>query len=162
MQARTRSRLVRLGVGLLGIVVAVQLVPYGRNHTNPPVGSEPAWDSAVTRALAKEACFDCHSNETVWPAYASIAPVSWLVQYDVDKGRAELNFSEWQRPQEKARKSSEELREGEMPPMGYQLLHAHARLTTDDRNLLAEGLARTLGTTRQARSSGVVPSGTVR
>ena len=99
--------------------------------------------------MAKQACFDCHSNETEWPAYANIAPASWLVQHDVDEGRAVLNFSEWQRPQEKAKKAAEELREGEMPPAAYLLVHAHARLSTADRDRLAQGLAKTLGTPQQ-------------
>ena len=70
-----------LGGGLLaigGLFVLIQLVRFGRNHTNPPVAQEPSWDSTETRALAERACFDCHSNETVWPWYSNIAPVSWL------------------------------------------------------------------------------------
>ena len=59
--------------------VAIQFVPYGRDHVNPPVGAEPTWDSPGTRTLAKQACFDCHSNETEWPAYSRVAPVSWLI-----------------------------------------------------------------------------------
>jgi len=137
--------LFRVGGGLLGALGAIQLVPYGHDHINPPLRSEPPWDSPATRALAKQACFDCHSNETEWPAYASFAPASWLVQHDVDEGRAVLNFSDWQRPQEKATKASEELLEGEMPPAGYLLMHAHARLGNADRDRLAQGLARTLG-----------------
>ena len=139
----------RVGVGLVGVLLAIQLVPYGRNHSNPPLGSEPPWDSPTTRLLARQACFDCHSNETEWPAYASIAPASWLIQHDVDDGRAALNFSEWQRPQEKAKKSAEEVREGEMPPAAYVLVHAHARLSTADRDRLAQGLAKTVGVTPQ-------------
>ena len=145
MKVLYRRWLFRVGAGVLGAVLAIQLVPYGRDHSNPPVISEPSWDSPTTRALAKQACFDCHSNETEWPAYASIAPASWLVQRDVDEGRAVLNFSEWQRPQKEATKASEELLEGEMPPAAYQLMHAHARLDSADRARLAQGLARTLG-----------------
>ena len=144
MNVLSRRWLFRVGIGLLGTFLAIQLVPYGRDHRNPPVMGEPAWDSPTTRALAKQACFDCHSNETEWPAYASIAPASWLVQRDVDEGRAVLNVSEWQRPQEEAAKASEELREGEMPPAAYLLMHAHARLSTADRDRLAQGLAKTL------------------
>ena len=99
--------------------------------------------------MAKQACFDCHSNETEWPVYASIAPASWLVQHDVDEGRAVLNLSEWQRPQEEATKASEELVEGEMPPTAYLLMHSHARLSTADRDRLAHGLAKTLGGSAQ-------------
>ena len=72
-------------------LLAIQLIPYGRAHANPPVLAEPAWDSPATRDLAVRACFDCHSNETVWPWYSNIAPVSWLVQRDVDGGRNKAN-----------------------------------------------------------------------
>ena len=135
----------RIAVGLLGAFLAIQLVPYGRDHTNPPVTGEPAWDAPETRVLARQACFDCHSNETEWPAYASVAPASWLVQRDVKDGRAVLNFSEWPRPQEEAKEASEEVLEGEMPPAAYALVHPHARLNAADRKRLAQGLARTLG-----------------
>ena len=99
MGVLNRRWLFRAGAGLFGVLLAIQLVPYGRGHRNPALRSEPPWDSPATRELARQACFDCHSNETQWPAYASIAPASWLVQHDVDEGRAALNFSEWQRPQ---------------------------------------------------------------
>jgi mono/diheme cytochrome c family protein len=145
MDVLNRKWWFRIGVGVLGTLLAIQLAPYGRDHTNPPVTGEPTWDAPETRALAKQACFDCHSNETAWPAYASIAPVSWLVQHDVTEGRAVLNFSEWPRPQDEAKKASEEVVEGEMPPVAYTLLHAHARLNAADRDRLARGLARTLG-----------------
>jgi mono/diheme cytochrome c family protein len=135
----------RIGLGVLGTLLVIQLVPYGRDHSNPPVTGEPAWDSPATRALAKQACFECHSNETEWPAYASVAPVSWLVQRDVDEGRAALNLSEWTRRQEEAEDASEAVLEGEMPPAAYTLVHAHARLNAADRDQLARGLATTLG-----------------
>lgn len=134
----------RIGLGILALVVALQLVPYGRAHTNPPVIAEPNWDAPGTRALARQACFDCHSNETAWPVYASIAPASWLVQHDVEDGRAALNFSEWSRPQKEADEASEVVRDGEMPPRAYTLVHGHARLSPADRDRLALGLARTM------------------
>jgi mono/diheme cytochrome c family protein len=135
----------RIGLGCLGALLAIQLVPYGRAHTNPPVIAEPTWDSPETRALARQACFDCHSNETVWPAYASVAPVSWLVQHDVDEGRAHLNFSEWTRIQRHAKDAPAEVRESDMPPAAYRLVHAHARLSAADLDRLAQGLADSLG-----------------
>lgn len=155
MKLPTRRAWSWVGTGTLACLLAIQLVPYGRDHVNPPTVREPNWDSPATRALAKQACFDCHSNETEWPAYARIAPASWLVQYDVSEGRSALNFSEWQRPQKKASDAAEELREGEMPPAMYQLMHAHGRLSAADRDRLAGGLARTLGASHQeARGEG--------
>jgi hypothetical protein len=74
--------------GLVALLVAIQLVPYGRAHRNPPVGAEPAWDSPRTRDLAERACFACHGNTTTWPWYSTIAPVSWYVQRDVNEGRS--------------------------------------------------------------------------
>ena len=139
----------RVGLGVVVALVAIQLVPYGRDHVNPPAMAEPAWDSPSTRVLAKQACFDCHSNETEWPAYSLVAPVSWLVQSDVDEGRAVLNFSEWQRPQEEAGEAAKEVLEREMPPAFYRLMHGHARLSDADLDRLARGLAATLGVSRE-------------
>jgi hypothetical protein len=129
-------------LSLLGAFLLVQVVPYGRDHANPPVTAEPAWDSPGTRALAAAACFDCHSNETEWPWYTSVAPFSWLTQNDVDNGRATLNFSEWNRPQE-AGDVAEVISEGEMPPWYYRLIHSPARLTDQQRQQLIDGLRAT-------------------
>jgi mono/diheme cytochrome c family protein len=85
-----RRLLLSIGAVVLGTLGAIQLVPYGRDHINPQVTQESRWDSARTRALAARACFDCHSNETVWPWYSNVAPVSWLIQRDVDEGRRAL------------------------------------------------------------------------
>ena len=128
-------------------LLLMQLVPYGRNHTNPPVVREPLWDSADTRALAKRACFDCHSHETFWGAwYSKVAPSSWLVQYDVDQGRRELNFSDWQggaREGEGAAKLGREISKGEMPPLQYRIAHPEARLSEAEKRRLIDGLAAT-------------------
>jgi mono/diheme cytochrome c family protein len=145
MKTPRRRIAVRAVLVLVVALLAIQLVPYGRDHVNPPVVAEPAWDSPETRALARQACFDCHSNETEWPAYSRVAPVSWLVQRDVVNGRAALNFSEWQRPQEEAQEAAEAVLEGEMPMPIYQLVHAHARLSAGERQRLAQGLERSLG-----------------
>ncbi len=134
----------RLGVAVVALTAIVQLVPYGRAHTNPRSVAEPQWDSPQTRVLAQRACFDCHSNETRWPAYSRLAPASWLIQHDVSEGRAELNFSEWERPQEEATNAAGAVREREMPPLAYRLMHSGARLTEQERDALARGLMKTL------------------
>lgn len=122
------------------LLLVLQLVPYGRDHTNPPVRAEPAWPSPEVRALAVRACFDCHSNETRWPWYSNVAPVSWLVSNHVDEGRHELNFSEFDRPQKHAKDAAEELEEGEMPLPGYVALHAEAKLTEAEKQQLQAAL----------------------
>ncbi len=133
---------------LLGGMLVIQLVPYGRSHDNPPVVAEPSWDSAQTRELTVRACFDCHSNETVWPWYSNIAPVSWLVQRDVDEGREGLNFSEWNRSQD-GEESAETVRDASMPPRSYLLTHPEARLSDTQLAALADGLEATFGGERR-------------
>lgn len=131
-------------VGLFGLM---QLVPYGRTHSNPPTIKEPAWDSPRTRELAVRACFDCHSNETRWPWYASVAPMSWIVEYDIANGRSLINFSEWNVPYTVAEFSSLSVRTGGMPPTKYRLAHPEAQLTAQELEDLARGLDTTLKTT---------------
>lgn len=130
--------------GLL-MLALIQMVPFGRDHTNPVVAAEPPWDSQQTRDLAARACFDCHSNETEWPWYTNVAPVSWLTYRDVVEGREVLNFSEWDRPQKKANEAVETLLEGEMPPWYYLPTHPEANLSAEEIAALAEGLRRTIG-----------------
>jgi mono/diheme cytochrome c family protein len=141
--------ILRGGLALTALLLIIQLVPYGRNHTNPPVRSEPAWNSAETRALVVQHCFACHSNQNEWPWYSRVAPVSWLIQRDVDEGRQTLNFSEWDRPQEEAGEAAETVREGEMPPWYYYLPRPQERLSSAERTALIAGLAATLGERRE-------------
>ena len=143
------ARALRLAaIGAAVALLAAQLVPYGRNHTNPPARAEPPWDTPTTRALAVRACYDCHSDETVWPWYSHLAPASWLLQRDVDEGRRKLNFSEWDRPQKEAHESAKTVRKGEMPPWFYSLIQRDARLTAAERQALIAGLEATVGTKR--------------
>jgi mono/diheme cytochrome c family protein len=121
----------------------LQLVPYGRNHTNPPVVAEPTWDSSQTRDLAKRACFDCHSNETTWPWYSNVAPVSWLIQRDVDQGRRRLNFSEWNSLRRERERMGGSVAEGQMPPWYYVILHPTANLSDAETQQLIAGLNAT-------------------
>jgi hypothetical protein len=131
--------------GGLALLLLIQVVPYGRDHANPPVRREPSWDSPQTRQLAVRACYDCHSNQTAWPWYTQVAPISWLAQYDVEKGRDELNFSEFDRAQKEARESAKSVQEGEMPPWYYVLAHPEASLQPAERQALIRGLQATLG-----------------
>jgi len=144
--AKMTNNVLLLVLPIIAVLFLVQAIPYGRDYTNPAVVREPVWDSAQTRALVKRACFDCHSHETVRPWYSRIAPMSWLAQYDVDKGRSELNFSDWQngaRQAERADKMCSEISEGEMPPLAYRLAHPEARLPDNEKKQLIKGLGAT-------------------
>ncbi len=150
-------RILLIGAGLLvAAFLALQLVPVWLLQANPPVLAEPAWDGPATRALAQRACFDCHSNETLWPLYARLAPLSWLVTLDVVRGRDRLNFSEWglARGGESGEEGegfeqggdefAEVIASGEMPPATYLLTHPNARLTEAEKQQLLDGLTASL------------------
>lgn len=139
------KRIVRLSLlGLLGLLVLIQFVPYGRDHSNPPVTAEPQWDSPRTRELAAGSCFDCHSNLTAWRWYSNVAPLSWLIQRDIDEGRQVLNFTEWDRSQGGLGEIGEVVVGGEMPPIQYTLIHPGAKLSDAERQALVDGLRATL------------------
>jgi len=133
-----------IGLVLLGVVI--QFIPYGRDHTNPDTVKEPNWDSSKTRMLFIRACGNCHSNETKWPLYSNVAPISWLVQHDVEDGRKHFNISNWlHQKKNKGDEAAEELREGEMPPLVYLPTHPEAWLNDDEKKDLIYGLIQTFG-----------------
>ncbi len=131
-----------LAVVLLVVGGGIQLIRPSIIGVNPPVVSEPQWPSPEVRALAQRACFDCHSNETTWYWYTSIAPVSWLVANDVAEGRSSVNFSDWQGGrQAESGEFAEVILEGEMPLAIYVMIHPSARLSQAERQTLATGLS---------------------
>ncbi|WP_200762383.1 heme-binding domain-containing protein [Nitrosophilus alvini] len=136
----------RFAAIVLIILIAIQFVPYGKDHKNPPVVSEPQWDSPKTREYFFRACKDCHSNETEWPWYSNIAPMSWLIQRDVEEGREHFNISEWGVKRENdGEEAAEEVREGEMPPWFYLIAHPEARLSKEEKKKFITGLIKTFG-----------------
>jgi hypothetical protein len=129
---------------IVAIFLVMQVIPYGRTHSNPRVIKEPSWDTPRTRELAKRACFDCHSNETRWPWYANVAPFSWVVERDVNTAREVVNFSAWQVEQPLAATSPSSIRTGNMPPVKYRMAHPEANLTPEETQALANGLEKSL------------------
>jgi len=121
-----------------GIFIVVQFIPVDK--TNPPVTADFNGPPEI-KSIFKRACYDCHSNETVWPWYSNIAPVSFLVAEDVNHGRADLNFSEWGNlSRKKEVKFREEIWEHiakeEMPLWQYKIMHPEAKLSQEDKSLI--------------------------
>ena len=133
----------------LATMLIIQLIPYGKNHSNPPVNGEPAWSSPRTRELMVNACYGCHSNSVEYPAYASVAPISWTVQSHVDEGIDKVNYQEWNSQQGEADETIEVIREGSMPPGYYTMfgMHPEAKLTDAEISELIAGLLATPGFT---------------
>jgi mono/diheme cytochrome c family protein len=138
--------MILLAIGEAAVIfIGIQFIPYGRGYNDPPVKAEPKWDSPNTRELFFRACGDCHSNATAWPWYGYVAPISWLIQRDIDKGRAALNVSEWGRPQGNSDDAAAVVQNGAMPPTRYTTLHPSAKLTDSEKQALIPGLVATFG-----------------
>jgi hypothetical protein len=136
-------------IGVVGLVVfiGIQFVPVTR--TNPPVtGDIPA--PPEIKALLRNSCYDCHSQETVWPWYSRVAPVSWLVAGDVHDARKMMNFSTWAdyTPIKQSVLLSgavEEITEREMPPLPYTWMHRAARLSDPQIETLTAWMKKQIG-----------------
>jgi hypothetical protein len=133
-------------VALVALFAALQLAQPAR--TNPPVKTDFLKATAAppdVAAMFRAACYDCHSDETRWPWYSYVAPMSWQIADDVNHGRRHVNLSEW--PADKpdtARKKiedmSDEIDDGDMPMKKYTLIHKDARLTPQQRDTLTQWL----------------------
>ncbi|MEP6986284.1 MAG: heme-binding domain-containing protein [Chloroflexota bacterium] len=137
-----------IGIGIIGFVI-FQLIPASSISAkfatpgNPPVTHTIPWDSPQTEQLARSACFDCHSNETRAMWYSNIAPVSWLVNKDVNEGRQKLNFSTGRHLE--GDEMIEQIQKGAMPPAIYLPMHPEANLTAAQKQQLIDGLQATFG-----------------
>jgi hypothetical protein len=137
-----------LKILILPLVVVLLLAQLIRiDKSNPPVRSDLASGSA--KPVLQRACYNCHSNETTWPWYSSVAPASWLVGRDVREARSHLNFSEWGiydsgTRSHKLRGIAEEVQGGDMPPWYYVFVHRDSRLSASERNQILAWVEETI------------------
>ena len=141
-----RLWLKRVGFAITFLLLGIQLVPVNRN--NPAV--DPSESIYVTQPMAHDvnavferSCKDCHSNETAWPWYSYVAPVSWVVARDVHQARQKMNFSEWgsypaQQKEDRLEEICEQVTNGEMPDRKYALFHRSARITPQERDAVCQ------------------------
>ena len=133
-------------LSLIVIWGAIQFVPYGKDHTNPKVLAEPTWDSPKTKETFMKACGDCHSNETQYPWYSNIAPISWVMAHHIEEGREHFNVSMWgKQKKNEGDEAVEEVEDAEMPLLSYLLAHPEARLSDEEKKVFIEGLEKTFG-----------------
>jgi hypothetical protein len=134
---------------LLALVVAFGLLQFTNPpRINPPVVHDLMATSVPPPQIAATlhaACYDCHSNETKWPWYSRLAPMSWQIAGDVNEGRTNLNLSDWPadnpaRAAKRLESMSEQIGYQEMPLKKYTLIHADARLTDAGRKELTDWL----------------------
>jgi hypothetical protein len=128
------------------VVVLLLAQAIRTDRSNPSVRADLTAEPDV-KSVLRRVCYNCHSNETVWPWYSGLAPVSWLVGNDVKEGRKHLNFSEWGNYDSgtqfhKLRGIEEELQAGEMPPWYYSLAHRDSRLNASEQSLIVSWTAK--------------------
>ncbi len=134
MKRGWRNTLIGAGV----VAVGIQFVTVRRD--NPPVTANLVAPPPVEEIL-RRSCYNCHSNETRWPWYSHVAPVSWFVAHDVHEGRQHMDFSRWgemspQRQYVLTKEIRKLTEKGDMPLPMYLLMHRSARLSPADHQVL--------------------------
>lgn len=133
-------------IGIILVVAFIGIQFYRPARTNPISDERQSLFAGASvpadvQAILQRSCNDCHSNQTKWPWYSHIAPVSWFLVDHVNDGRAELSFSDWGTyPPKKAGHKLEEICElvekGEMPLESYLIMHRDAALTEGDKQVI--------------------------
>ncbi len=126
-----------IGIILLIAFIIIQFFPKNYPENQPVTENDIITHHNVSDDIAsilKTSCYDCHSNQTTYPWYSKIAPVSFLLKHDIEEGRGELNFSEWGTYDvmdkiDKLDELVEETQEGKMPLPIYTFMHGHAKLS---------------------------------
>jgi hypothetical protein len=142
---KLKRTLLIIVASMFAIFLLIQLFPYGRTYTNPPVVAEPKWDSPTTREIAVRACFECHSNTSEYPWYSYIAPASWLIRYDIDHARDAFNFSDWYGSKLLVDLMEKRVMENKMPPWRYRIFHPEANLSEAEKQQFINGMYATVG-----------------
>ena len=131
---------------ILLIIIVPQLIPIEKPEINQDKTNDLITQNEIPvniENMLKTSCYDCHSNQTVYPWYSNVAPISWLVIRDIKVGREELNFSDWESfsKMDKAKlldDISEEIEDAEMPMPIYFITHRNAKLSDEDRKALVD------------------------
>lgn len=137
---------------ILGLIILLVLIQFIRiDKTNPPVDTTKDFitltkPSDEIKGILVTSCYDCHSNQTTYPWYSNVAPVSWWLKDHINEGREHLNFSEWgnykeKRQQHKLDECIEEVHEGEMPLSSYTITHKGAALSPAQQETLNNWIA---------------------
>ena len=127
------------------VIALIQFIPV--NRVNKPVDQKVNFINVFAtpgnvQAILKKACYDCHSNETIYPDYAYVAPFSWIIKNHINEGREHLNFSEWGTFNKDLKKgmlenSARTLKDYSMPMPAYITKHPAANITKAERVLLS-------------------------
>ncbi|NQY68611.1 MAG: heme-binding domain-containing protein [Flavobacteriales bacterium] len=139
----TKRKILLAAIALL-IVPQLFQIDKSRPEVNPAKDIIAILDPPEDiQKILKNACYDCHSYETKYPWYTSVAPISWWIGHHIEEAREELNFSTWadyapEKADHKLEEIGEEVSEGKMPLDDYVDMHPEAELTKEEREALAD------------------------
>ncbi|MDO4224924.1 MAG: heme-binding domain-containing protein [Bergeyella zoohelcum] len=146
------KKALKIALYIVVVFALVQFIPVDR--TNPPVQTSNNFAHIFktpkeVEQILRKACYDCHSNETIYPRYAFVAPISWSVKHHINKGRKHLNFSEWgtynqDLKEGMLRNSVADIEQNRMPLAGYIAQHPEAQLTDQEKQLVIDYLNQIL------------------
>lgn len=136
----------KITILLVIALVGIQFMPTKRNISDvvPATDINTVFNvpEGIT-ATFKTSCYDCHSNNTVYPWYNKIQPMAWLLENHINNGKAELNFNEFgdysvRRQKSKLKSIASQINDGEMPISSYTIIHQDAKLSESDKKLIKE------------------------
>jgi len=131
-------------IALLVVFVGIQFIPTKRNQSSKMLPTDITLTYTVPndiQSILKTSCYNCHSNNTIYPWYNKVQPVAWLLQFHIDDGKSELNFSEFGSYSKRKQKSkfkamASQIKDGDMPLFSYTLIHRDARISGNKKVLL--------------------------
>ena len=135
-----------LSVIVVAVVLAIQFIPVERNVSTVPPGQSFEKTEKVpanVAAILKVSCYDCHSNNTLYPWYSVLQPGAWFMAQHIKKGKEELNFDEFNNYSKRRKKAKiksiiSQIEKDEMPLKSYRMMHGNARLSADEKKELLD------------------------
>ena len=137
---------------VLLVFAGIQFIPTNRNQSDivPATDLMEVYNvPKKVEVIFKTSCYDCHSNNTAYPWYNKIQPVSWIMQGHIKEGKSELNFNEFGSYSERRQKSKfksilSQVKDGEMPLASYTLIHRDAKLSENEKKTLEDWINKML------------------
>ncbi|TKK66289.1 cytochrome C [Ilyomonas limi] len=136
---------------LLAVFILIQFIQPAHNKSTQIMSTDITKIYNVpdnVQIALKNACYDCHSNNTSYPWYSNMQPMAWLMANHIKNGKAELNFSEFglyttRRQKSKLKSIASQINDGEMPLSSYMLMHKNANLSKDEKALIINWAMKT-------------------
>ncbi len=138
-------------------LIAIQFIQPARNASGQVLETDISKAVSIpdsVQMILKKACYDCHSNNTIYPFYAYIQPIGWLLNSHIKEGKSQLNFSDFgslpkRRQASKLKSIANQIKDGAMPLPAYAMLHKNAVLGKTDKDLIINWANNTKDTLSQ-------------